>query len=83
MTGAIPEYFWISVASAQRDRSEPNKASRRGANFSPAPGRALEQKMIRMRFEKLLNFPIKFADSLIELTQLADQAFGRYTQGHK
>jgi hypothetical protein len=30
-----------------------------------------------MRFEKFLNLPIKFVDSLLGLTQLSDQAFGR------
>src|SRR5438876_8036778 len=43
-TGAIPEYFWMSVASAQRDRSEPNRDRRRGASCSPAPGRLSKRK---------------------------------------
>jgi hypothetical protein len=39
ITGSIPEYFWISVASTQGNRLEPNRDRSRGASCSPAPGR--------------------------------------------
>jgi hypothetical protein len=61
-TGAMPQYFWMSVASAQRDRSEPNRDRRRGANCSPAPGRLSKRKWSGVRFEKFPNLAIKFVN---------------------
>ena len=67
-----------SVSPASPIRTKYRQKTR-GQLFS-GPWKIFEQKMVRMRFEKLLNLVIKLFDSMIELTQLAHQAFGREHQ---
>ena len=41
VTGATPEYFWISAAVAKRSRCSPKATNRRGVSCGPAPGNDL------------------------------------------
>ena len=67
-----------SVMPAQSIRTKHRQKTR--SQLFSCSWKIFEEKMIRVRFEKVLNLAIKFLNHLIELTQLAYQAFGRYNQ---
>ena len=64
-----------SVRPTRAIRTEEGKKT--SSQLFSCPRKTLNQKMIGMRFEEFLNLVIKFLNHLIELTQLAHQAFGR------
>ena len=68
---------FLDVGGVSPARSVRTKYSQQtGSQLFSSPRKTLEEKMVRMRFKKFLNLVIKFANSVIELAQLGDQAFG-------
>jgi hypothetical protein len=66
----------MSMGAAQRERSEPNRARRRGPSCLPAPGKLSKRKWSGgVRFEELLDLVIKLLENFLEVAQLTHKTF--------
>ena len=68
---------FLDVGGVSPARSVRTKYSKQtGSQLFSSPRETFKEKMVRVRFEKFPNLAIKFVNSLIEPTQLGQQAFG-------